>query len=81
MDTCRVKSEFAMRPSKPLYLISFDSSVCQGETESGLDFHEFCGRDWDTTINKRFGEWASGVFGGASHGVARGRLLTLTQIK
>ena len=56
-----------MRLYKFLYLISFDSSVCQGETELGLDFHEFSGRDWDNIIYKRFGDWASGVFGGAFH--------------
>ncbi|KAF9642316.1 hypothetical protein BDM02DRAFT_3193503 [Thelephora ganbajun] len=36
---------------------------CQGKTESGLDFHEFCRDDWDNIIEKCFREWGMGVFG------------------
>lgn len=39
-------------------------SHCQGKTVTGLDFHAFCGEEWDEVVEKRFKDWALSIFGG-----------------
>ena len=43
--------------------MAFEISHCQGKTQTGLSFGEFCGGEWDEVIEKRFKEWAVTVFG------------------
>ena len=37
---------------------------CQGETQQGLNFETFYGKDWEKNVEKKFGEWAIRVYGG-----------------
>lgn len=59
-----MNSKFSIPPPGPPYLPPFESRLCQGKTESGLDFQTFSGNDFDKVIEKEFREWALGVFGG-----------------
>lgn len=43
-----------------------ETSFCQGKTESGLEFDEYYGDKWEDLVEKRFKDWALGIFGGMS---------------
>jgi hypothetical protein len=45
----------------------FEFRFCQGETQHGLKFETFYGKEWENNVEKKFREWAVRVFGGASN--------------
>ena len=59
------------------YLTPPETSHCQGKTDSGLEFDDYCGDEWESLIEKRFRDWALSIFGGTSpREVTRGYKLT-----